>query len=324
MDARQVVDYVGIAPRHWGVAQQYLRCPRCKGRNASALSFKVKPDGHAVWKCWRCEWAGSTHTCPRCERAWQYCSCDGAAAGTQPQHRKAFVPRPPHPGRGAELEQVPWSERHDRFWAECREIRADDPAGRYLLQARSVVLPQAAADVRWHPEVRHWREDWRGPAMIGRITAIATGAPQSLHYTWIAPDGAGKAPIAQPRLLAKGMTKQGGAVRLCDDADLGAWLMVGEGIETCLAGQKQFQMRPAWALIDSGNLAKLPVLEGIETLVLLVDNDRPNQNTGVRAGQHAAHQVEDRWRKAASRRIRWFINPVEGEDVADLVRAARP
>ena len=54
-------------------------------------------------------------------------------------------------------------------------------------------------------------------------------------------------------------------------------LTIGEGIETVLAAVTRLShetpLIPAWSAVSSGGLAKLPVIPGVRSLVLLVDND---------------------------------------------------
>ena len=50
---------------------------------------------------------------------------------------------------------------------------------------------------------------------------------------------------------------------------------VAEGIESALSLAWAFV--PVWACIDAGNLAALPVLDGIEALTIAADNDPAGQ-----------------------------------------------
>ncbi len=80
---------------------------------------------------------------------------------------------------------------------------------------------------------------------------------------------------------------------------------------------------PAWATISAGNLKKFPVLVGIEGLTLLIDHDRPNPNTGKRAGHEAARELIERYTAAGfdpERDIVCIWSDTEGEDIADLVK----
>jgi hypothetical protein len=143
------------------------------------------------------------------------------------------------------------------------------------------------------------------------VTDAVTGATISLHTTWLAPDGSGKAPIERPRLLAKGCRKAGGVVRLWPDEAVTTGLCITEGIETALSAAHGF--RPVWACIDAGNLAEFPLLAGVETLTVVTDHDR--------AGIAAFNAVAARW-LAAGREVRQWQPPELGQDLNDWLGAA--
>src|SRR5262249_31940774 len=95
-------------------------------------------------------------------------------------------------------------------------------------------------------------------------------------------------------------------------------LFVGEGLETVLAAATRLRyrdapMRPAWAVISSGGFLKLPVIDGIERLVILVDHDLNGE------GQRAAAQCADRWSRGGRTAIKLIPNR-PGSDFNDLVR----
>ncbi len=146
--------------------------------------------------------------------------------------------------------------------------------------------------------------------MAALITDIITGEPISLHMTYLAHDGSGKAPIDRPRLYLAGHRKAGGVVRLYADAEVTQGLILGEGIETCLTAALEFS--PVWACLDAGNLAAFPVLPGIEGLTVLVDNDA--------AGIAALKAVRDRYAEAGIEMIE--IKAADaGADLNDMVTA---
>jgi hypothetical protein len=64
-----------------------------------------------------------------------------------------------------------------------------------------------------------------------------------------------------------------------------------------------------WACIDAGNLAALPVLDGIEHLTIAADNDP--------AGQAAAQTCATRW-AAAGRTV--SVTQQRQNDINDLVQ----
>jgi hypothetical protein len=133
----------------------------------------------------------------------------------------------------------------------------------------------------------------------------------SLHRTWLAPDGSGKAPVEKPRLLLKGHDKAGGVVRLFPDDEVTSGLAIAEGIETALTAAHGFT--PVWATIDAGNLAAFPVLDGIESLTVAIDHDK--------AGLDAFNGVAARW-LAAGREVRQWLPPDYGADINDWAGAA--
>ena len=73
-------------------------------------------------------------------------------------------------------------------------------------------------------------------------------------------------------------------------------LVVGEGLETVLAAATRIPhngqpLTPAWAALSTKQLAALPIVPGVERLILLVDHDANQQ------GQMAAARVTARWRR---------------------------
>jgi putative DNA primase/helicase len=147
--------------------------------------------------------------------------------------------------------------------------------------------------------------------LVALVTDVLTVEPISLHQTWLAPDGSGKASIDRPRLLLKGHRKAGGVIRLVEDAEVTLGLAVAEGIETALTTMRAF--RHCWCCIDASNLAAFPVLAGIDALTIVEDRDP--------AGQAAARACADRWLAAGVEVWIWQA-PAEGQDFNDIARRA--
>jgi hypothetical protein len=344
MDAVEILAEAGIHLSHWRCGQHYLPCPRCSTRKSDRnLSVLVTPEGHGKWKCWRCgDFSGSTEALAK-KAAWEQRrgaaaaskgrnqrgpppspqgTADGPGAHAQPRpHDPAVKPVPPAPGEVPE--HVPFGPQHREFWLELDRITADCPVGRYLAD-RGCVVPDAC-HLRWHPDFGYLGPgSWRGPVMIGLITDVLTCRPMSFHFTWVRPDGHGKAPLERPRMLARGMAKQGGVIRLCDEADLNAWLMVGEGVESMLSAQRLTGMPQAWAAVDAGNLGKMPIPDWLRQLVIVADHDKPNPRTGKRAGLQAASDLIDRCIAARTvHEVEVIYPPQEGWDANDMLLARR-
>lgn len=170
------------------------------------------------------------------------------------------------------------------LWAKCQPLKGT-LGEQYLLHRRCIVPP---GDLRFHPSLTHKPSGKSGPALVALITDAITGLPMSLHRTWIT--SAGKADLIPPRLLLGGHAKQGGVIRLWSDEYVTQGLGVAEGIETALSLAHAYQ--PVWACIDAGNLAVLPVLPGIECLMIAADKDS--------AGQSAARSCASRWYAAGA------------------------
>lgn len=104
---------------------------------------------------------------------------------------------------------------------------------------------------------------------------------------------------------------RGGAVRLADPSDV---LMVGEGIETCLAAMLA-SGHPAWAALSTSGLRGLDLPKDVREVIVLADGDE--------AGEAAAQDCALRWRRQG-RRVR-IARPPHGLDFNDLLlgRASR-
>ena len=212
-----------------------------------------------------------------------------------PQPRQA-APRAAERPRGL-------SDSARALWAATEPISG---AATDYLQARACVLPPADSDLRCMPALRH-PSGYIGPALVALITDTETGAPRSLHRTWIKPDGS-KADVRLPRLLLKDHPIAGGVIRLWPDDAVTAGLGIAEGIETALSLAHGYE--PVWSLIDAGHLAKFPVLNGIEDLIIAADNDA--------AGRKAADECARRWSPHAA--VRVISADADGCDLNDEVR----
>jgi putative DNA primase/helicase len=178
---------------------------------------------------------------------------------------------------------------------------ADGTLVKTYLVSRGIHLPPPEA-LRFHPGLKH-RSGGIWPAMIALVTRGADGTPLGIHRTFLARDGHGKAPI-DPQKMMLGPCR-GGAVRLVDPGDV---LMVGEGIETCLAAM-QASCHPAWAALSTSGLRNLDAPNGVNDLILLADGDD--------AGEAAAKECALRWMRSG-RRVR-IAHPPRGLDFNDML-----
>ncbi len=178
------------------------------------------------------------------------------------------------------------------------------PVATYL-RSRGLDGPVSPA-LRFHPSLKHplggvW------PAMVALAKNGATGLPIAVHRTYLARDGVGKAPVDPARMMFGPC--RGGAVHL---AEPGTVLMVGEGIETCLAAMQATE-KPAWAALSTSGLRSLDLPCGVRDVIVLADGDQP--------GEAAAQDCARRWTREG-RRVR-IARPPQGMDFNDLL-IARP
>lgn len=193
-----------------------------------------------------------------------------------------------------------------KVWSECMPLAG---AAVSYLEARKCIVPPRECDLRWHPALPHVPSGTKWPALVALVTDVMTGAPLTLHRTWVQANGE-KAPIEPARMLLRGHRKQGGVVRLWPDEYVTSSLGVAEGIESALSVARTFQ--PVWSAIDAGNLGALPVLRGVDTLLIAADHDH--------AGLVAAKSCRDRWRGAGVD-VRIAVPPIRGSDFNDVAKS---
>jgi putative DNA primase/helicase len=194
--------------------------------------------------------------------------------------------------------RIAWARR---IWDAAREAPGS-PVADYL-SSRSITIAPSAS-LRYAPFLR--RPDGSRPAMVARIDNI-DGELIGISRTWLACDG------GTWRRLDRAMLGRaaGGAVHLAPPADT---LLIGEGIETCLAAT-QATGQPAWAALSTSGVTALPLPTIVRTVIILADND------ANRAGERAARAAARRW-LAEGVKVRIAMPPEHGTDMADVL--ARP
>lgn len=276
-----------------------LACPSCaqtkKRQRDTALSVQLRADGFCHLNCFRCGKRGWIHPRTGCRKK--------HPPPTNYRARPQFVERE-EPGR---------SDTHAdarALWQSTRPLSELSVAVRYL-DERCCAIPPDDGDLRVHPELPH-PSGWTGPALVALVTDAIDLRPLTLHRTWLARDGSGKAAFASPRLLFPRLTKRNGVVRLWPDDEITYGLALAEGVETALSLAQAFGH--AWACLDAGNLGAMPVLAGIESITVAVDNDP--------AGRRAFEQLLQRWQPAGLQ-VRRIQASVRGDDFNDIACGLR-
>jgi putative DNA primase/helicase len=179
------------------------------------------------------------------------------------------------------------------IWREGRSI-CGTLAQRYFA-GRGLDLPPDIDCLRFHPRLRH-PTGVEAPAVVGLVRDPTSSKPLGIHRTFLANDGS-KTTLKPDRALLGGGGL--GVVKLVDDPEVTQRLELAEGLESALAimtsaARSGHMVPPIWAATCASAFAQLPVLPGVEVMVLHPDNDSHHR------GQDAACRVIERWRKAGS------------------------
>lgn len=271
------------------------RCPAHDDREPS-LSIRGTFDGRVLVRCHAgCDQARVVETL-RSLGLWQQHSCR--------------FPRIVHP-----VQRQTGGNKGDTDGARRTAIalgiwRATRPAEETLVEAylRSRGLRLGLpATLRFHPGLKH-PSGGLWPTMVALVTRGTDDAPLGVHRTFIARDGNAKAPV-DPQKMMLGPTR-GGAVRLAEAGDV---LMIGEGIETCLAAMQASGL-PAWAALSTSGLRAFDLPKDVLDVIVLADGDE--------AGEAAARNCALRW-KRQGRRVR-VARPPQGMDFNDMLPGRAP
>jgi putative DNA primase/helicase len=270
------------------------RCPAHDDRNPS-LSIREAPDGKVLVRCHAgCEQV-QVIAALKARGLWpsndQYHAKTIRLPSRQPSHRQ----------RDGEADRTAAALT---IWQSAAP--ATDTLVETYLKSRGINITPPAS-LRFHPALPH-PSGGLWPAMIALVTRGANDEPVAIHRTFLSGVGTGKAPVAPVKMMLGPC--HAGAVRFGVPGEV---LMIGEGIETCLAAM-QGSGKPAWAALSTSGLRSLQLPEDVCDVILLADGDC----AGEAAAQHAAL----RW-KRQSRRVR-IARPPRGMDFNDLLVGHAP
>jgi putative DNA primase/helicase len=266
------------------------RCPAHDDRNPS-LSLSTGTDGKVLLRCHAgCDQAQVIDAL-RARGLWEHSERHSRRRRTFKTHQQKNTP--------------PDRIDTDRTEYALRIWRAAVPASKTLaesyLHSRGLRLP-CASTLRFHGGLKHpTGGTW--PAMVALVSRGPDDVPLAIHRTFLGRDGFGKAPV-DPQKMMLGPCR-GGAVRLAAHSEL---LMVGEGIETCLAAM-QATGNAVWAALSTSGLRALDLPGDVREVIVLADGDDP--------GEAAARECALRWQREG-RRVR-IARPPRGKDFNDML-----
>jgi putative DNA primase/helicase len=184
--------------------------------------------------------------------------------------------------------------------------QADPAAGTSVesyLRWRGITLP-VPETLRFTPDLRH-RDGGLWPSQIAVVTDGVTNTPVGVHRTYLARDGAAKAPVSPAKMMLGRC--RGGAVRL---APADNEVLIGEGIETTLSVM-QVTGKPGWAALSTSGMTALRLPDYLTEITILADGDSP--------GREAANAAASIWGREG-RNVRIARAP-DGQDFNDCLTA---
>jgi putative DNA primase/helicase len=270
-------------------------CPAHKDATPS-LSIRDADNGQLLVKCH----AGCTQndviTALRARKLWsadQYCTSDTARRIAQVSMRAT-----------PNAEERQRTFRALKIWTAAQNAEGS-PVETYLAAREiTVALPRT---LKFHHALKHPTGALL-PSMIGLVTTGTDNRPVGIHRTFLNEAANGKAEVTPNKMLLG--PSRGGAVRLGPPQDT---LLIGEGIETCLAAMQATGMT-AWAALSTSGMITLDLPTSVRAIIILADADEP--------GERAATKAAARWLKAG-RRVR-IARPPQGLDFNDVLRRAVP
>jgi phage/plasmid primase-like uncharacterized protein len=271
-------------------------CPICGGNDRFAVNTKKQK-----WNCRGCDKGGDVIALIEHVTGRTFIEAIELLTGQQwPQRQRDRTGAAPSDHRPLAL----------RIWREAEPIFGT--LAEVYLQARGIDLeqiPDIDDVLRYHTACPFGQAN-RSRCLIALIRDVKTDAPIGIMRTALDEHG------RKIDRMALG-DKAGGAIKLWPDGLITYRLIIGEGLETVAhaatrRGHRNIPLQPAWSLVDAGNLAAMPPLAGIETLIILVDNDASG------TGERSAEECARRQYAGGCRDIELLTPNNVGEDFADL------
>jgi hypothetical protein len=309
-------------------------CPHCGGVDR----FSVRPDKN-IWNCRGCGTGGDAIDLEMHLSGGTFVdgvrTLIGRDAGTSarrqptPEEIRVRVAREAERRRAEAEEQAHNAASAARIIARLQPV-AGTPGEVYLRDVRKIdvshwAIRRALEDVGtlgWCEGVYFRQPDPNEPGhelhgqWLTAIVAILTD-PVTAERT----GGISRTYLHQGCKIGKAKSLGGvrrlGIVRLSPDDEVETGLHLIEGLESALS-MMMMGFVPIWAAGSTSQMAKFPVLDGVECLTAIADNDVEDA-AGKEAGQEAAREVCQRWANAGRKAV--VKTPKRpGEDANDILR----
>jgi DNA polymerase I-like protein with 3'-5' exonuclease and polymerase domains len=253
----------------------------CPFHNDPKPSLQIYPDGH--YHCYGCGAHGDIEELP--------------------EATPALAPAP-----NASQSNIDTLKRGIELWQASVPIRGT-LAERYLVETRKLdlaTLPDIDAVLRFHPRCPF--DGNRHPCLIALFHDAETDEVAGIHRIALTPNA------EKIGRMMLGSWSQPRAIKL---RPIGEKLIVGEGVETVVAGGMRIREAAAlWAMGSAAAIGNLPLLPGVTKLMILVDHDKNN------VGIDNARNCVKRW-SCAKRNCVLLCPHQDNTDFNDLIGAKR-
>lgn len=191
-------------------------------------------------------------------------------------------------------------------YVDTKPVSPGDLAHTYLTSRKieELIYPKAL-------RFGHLRDGEGGvrPCMVAMVGRYGEERFDTMHRTFLRPDGLAKAEMQSPRKMMPGELQDGSCVMLSEWNEAGP-IGIAEGIETAMSASALYGM-PVWSAINSAMLERWLPPKGCDEVVVYGDNDA--KFGGQAAAYRLAHKLA-----VKGYDVSVMIPPMVGQDWADI------
>jgi putative DNA primase/helicase len=285
---REILVGVGIDHKHLAKA---VPCPLCGGTDRFRF---YDTDGNGTWFCRGCGHGSGADLVMRFR---------GVEFRDAAELIEQYIGPAPIGAKSAKSSVDP-QIRLRKLWSAATPTVQGDIVDRYL-RSRCVGLDEYPTCIRTARKLRYYDDDATStfPTMLAMVHDV-TGRPVTIHRTYIAVDGSGKAPVEKPRKVVCSHGKSP-HVRLTPIEPV---MGLAEGIETALAAAKLFGI-PTWSALSTYGIETFEPQAEVDRLIIFGDHDTNG------AGQKAAYALQVRLANRLAVEVRIPAHPGDWNDV---------
>ena len=171
-----------------------------------------------------------------------------------------------------------------KVYAETKQLETGD-LGDVYLQYRGIWEHTYPSSLRYADKLLDGQGGLK-PCLVAMVVDV-NGKPCSMHRTFLADDGKGKALMESPRKMMPGTLPKGACIRL-SDGDVPEHVGIAEGVETAMSACNLFDL-PVWSVVNTSLMERWEAPEGVKAVTIFVDSDE--NFAGHKAAYALAHKL---------------------------------